>query len=308
MDLRQLQALVAVVDHGGFTAAAATLHTVQSNISGHIARLERELGAPLVDRRTGTPTPEGAVVVERARRIQSELDAITADVHSLRDEVTGTARIGLIGTTARWLVPPLVEEMARRHPRVTVEVVDATTPSLLLQLASTAIDLAVVTIPVEAPGVATRPLFDEERVLACPSDHPLARIDHPTLADLDGVPLIVEPRGRQFREVLVQRFDEEGLHLAVKAEVDGTRLVASLAFEGFGAALLPASAVSYRPELGWHVAPFEGLPRRSVGVATRRQGLLSAPALALSAVLRDVVDERALHQPGVHPHHPTDQR
>ena len=308
MDLRQLEILLAIVDHGGFTAAADALHTVQSNVSGHLARLEGELGAELIDRRSGTPTPEGSIVVERARRIQAELDAITADVHSLRDEVTGVARIGLIGTTARWLVPPLVEEMILRHPRVTVEVVDATTASLLLQLTSTAIDLAVVTIPVEATGVTTEPLFDEDRVLACPSDHPLARIEHPTLADLDGVPLIVEPRDRPFRELLDQRFADEGLRLAVRAEVDGTRLVASLAFEGFGAALLPASAVSNRPDLGWHVAHFDGLPRRSVGVATRRQGLLSAPALALATVLRDVVAQRAPDQPGVHPHHPIDDR
>lgn len=305
MDLRQLQLLLAVVDHGGFTAAAQSLHTVQSNVSGHVGRLERELGVELVDRRTGRPTPEGAVVVERTRRILSELDAMAADVHSLRDVVTGHARIGLIGTTARWLVPALVEEMARRHPRVAVEVIDATTASLLLQLSSTAIDLAVVTLPVDDPSVLTEPLFTEERVLATPSDHPLARLERPTLADLDGVPLIVEPRGRPFREVLDRAFADAGLTLAVKAEVDGTRLVASLAFEGFGAALLPASAVSNRPDLGWHVAPFDGLPQRSVGVASRRQGLLSAPALALDAVLRDVVAERATRQPGVHPHRPS---
>ncbi len=75
MDLRQLAALVAIADHGSFSAAAKALFTVQSNVSGHIARLERELGATLVDRQRGGLTDEGVLVVEHARRIQRELDA-----------------------------------------------------------------------------------------------------------------------------------------------------------------------------------------------------------------------------------------
>ena len=89
MDLRQLAALVAVADPGSFSAAARALHTVQSNVSTHVARLERELGVTLVDRTGGWLTEEGEAVVRRARRMQAELDALDADVASLRDEVTG---------------------------------------------------------------------------------------------------------------------------------------------------------------------------------------------------------------------------
>jgi LysR family hydrogen peroxide-inducible transcriptional activator len=99
-------------------------------------------------------------------------------------------------------------------------------------------------------------------------------------------------------------FAERDYTLKVKAEVDGTRLMASLAFEGFGAAILPASAVSARSDLGWHTAPVEGLPGRAVGLATRRQALLSAPARALADVLRDVVSSRGERQPGIHPASP----
>src|SRR5262245_18577438 len=117
MDLRQLGALVAVADHGSFSAAARSLHTVQSNVSTHVARLERELGATLVDRATGSLTPEGEIVVSRARRVQAELEALSDDVASLHAEVSGSVRVGVIGTTARWLVPQLVVEMEARHPK-----------------------------------------------------------------------------------------------------------------------------------------------------------------------------------------------
>ena len=78
MDLRQLAALTAVADHRSFSAAARALHTVQSNVSTHVARLERELGAVFVDRTTGLLTEAGELVVARARRIQAELDALGA--------------------------------------------------------------------------------------------------------------------------------------------------------------------------------------------------------------------------------------
>src|SRR3954466_981325 len=112
MDLRQLGALVAVADHRSFSAAARALHTVQSNISTHVARLERELGVTLVERATGKLTPEGQAVVRRARRVQLKGEALVADVAAVNSEITGVTGIGVIGTTARWLVPPLLEAMA----------------------------------------------------------------------------------------------------------------------------------------------------------------------------------------------------
>ena len=58
MDVRQLETLVAVADHGSFSAAARSLYTVQSNVSAHIARLERDLGVQLVDRDRGGLTDD----------------------------------------------------------------------------------------------------------------------------------------------------------------------------------------------------------------------------------------------------------
>ena len=108
MELRQLSAIVGIADHGSFSAAADALQTVQSNISAHVKKLERELGCELVDRSTGQLTEAGEIVVARSRRVQAELDAMLSDVVALTREVAGTVRIGIIGTTARWLVPQLL--------------------------------------------------------------------------------------------------------------------------------------------------------------------------------------------------------
>ena len=174
MDLRQLAALTAVAETGSFSAAARRLHTVQSNVSTHVARLEAELGAVLVDRATGTMTDEGEVVVARARRIHHELDSLRADVDSMLHEVSGAVRLGCIGTVGRWLVPRLLEGIAEQHPQVHVVVVDATTTSLQPQLVAETLDLAIVNLPVGTTELATEPLFDEDRIILAPLDHPLA--------------------------------------------------------------------------------------------------------------------------------------
>jgi DNA-binding transcriptional LysR family regulator len=301
MDLRQLAALVAVADSGSFSAAARSLHTVQSNVSTHIARLERELGATLVDRSSGELTEEGAAVVDRARHIHGELDAIIADVAALRDEVAGHVRLGCIGTVGRWLVPVLLEELANRHPKVEVVVVDATTNSLIPQLLIDRLDLAVVNLPVPDPEVATEVLFDEDRIVVAPNDHPLAGHEAVTLEELARYPLLLEPAGTSFRDELDQEVAKAGLALHPKAEVDGLRLIASLAFEGFGAAIVPATAAPRWLEGQWRRVSVDGLAQRTVGVARRRRGRLSAPARAVHDTLRDVVAREGTDMAGVHP-------
>ena len=117
MDVRQLAALVAIADHGTFSAAARALFTVQSNVSSHVARLEKELGTELVDRAHGGLTDDGARVVERARRVLRELDDIAAEMAQRDGDVVGDVRLGMLGTTARWLLPRLSPRCRRATRR-----------------------------------------------------------------------------------------------------------------------------------------------------------------------------------------------
>ena len=130
-------------------------------------------------------------------------------------------------------------------------------------------------------------LRPEDRVLVAPPDHPLAQVDPLTLADLGAHPLLLEPVGTSFRDELDAEAAAAGVTLIPQAEVDGMRLLASLAHEGYGAAVLPFTAVASWREGEWTVAGVDGLSPRSVGLARRRRGLLSAPARAGSAVLHN---------------------
>jgi molybdate transport repressor ModE-like protein len=300
MDLRQLTTLVAIADHGSFSAAARALYTVQSNVSGHIARLERELGVVLVDRQRGGLTDEGVIVVEKARRVLHELDDITAEMASRGDEVRGDSRLGVLGTTARWLLPTMLGQLHRQHPGVHVTVHEGNTTTLIPRLVAQQIDAAIVHLPVDDPEVTVEPLFAEDLVLLVHTKHHLSPFDTLPLVALAGEPLMLPPTGTALRRVIDRAASGVGVELQAQVEIDGVRLLTSLAFEGFGAAIVPATAVPRWLRGDFKRIAIPELPRRVVGWVQRRRPVPGSPTRALLGVLREVVATQGEKQPGVY--------
>ena len=302
MDIRQLTALLAVADHGTFSAAAEALHTVQSNISTHVAHLERELGVALIDRARGGPTEAGQAVVDRARRITHELSSIEADVASLGAEVSGSVRLGVIGTTGRLITPILFERMGTEHPKVRVVIIDATTTSLVPQVARAELDLAVVNLPVADPRrrrrAAVRRGPGADRTHGTPARGGPRR---PARRSWRSTSSCSNRLGPGFRDELDSAATAAGLELRPRAEVDGMRLLTSLAIGGYGAAILPVSAVPLDRMDSWRRVTLEGIPRREVGLCRDRRGMPSAPAVVLAELIRIVVAETAADLDGLHP-------
>ena len=300
MDFRQLSHLMAVADHGSFSAAARALHTVQSNVSTHVARLEKELGTVLVDRRTMQPTPEGQAVIERARRIGTEIQAISDDILSMRDEVGGLVQIGCIGTTASWMVTPLLERLRASYPALHPVLVDASSKMLTPHVLNGELDMAVVNAPVVNAGLETEPLFDEERIVVAPPQHALAHRETITVGELAEHELMLTPAGTTFRDAVDEELTEVGVELRAIAEVDGLRLLASLAYQGHAPALLPASAASGYADGEWTLVRVEGLSRRSVALVRNKRTTPSLPARASREMIREVIREIGPDQPGIH--------
>jgi len=301
MDRKQLKAFVAVVELHSFSAAARSLDTVQSNVSAHVSRLEKELGVTLIDRATTQPTDEGRAVLSRARQIEAEFQALDSDVASLRDQVSGTVRLGSIGTIARWLIPLLLSELAVEYPQVSVLVLDATTSSLVLNLLSGAVDLAIVNLPLDDVELKVDPLFREDRVLIAPNTHPLSQYESVTLHELVHHELLLESPGSPFRIQLEQVAEEEGVRLRPKAQFDGMRLLASLVFSGFGAGIVPASAAPEGLGGDWRRVPISGAVGRSVGLGVRRRGFPSAAQRAVADSIRTVIARQAEGPSGIYP-------
>lgn len=300
MDLRQLAALVAIADHGTFSAAARALFTVQSNVSGHINRLEKELGVVLIDRLRGGLTDEGGQVVERARRVLRELDDMTADMASRGDSVKGPARLGVIGTTARWLMPQLLPGLQAVHPLVHLTIYEGSTTNLISRLSAGHLDAAVVHLPVDDPDLAVEPLFAEDLIVLVHNSHQWAQEGEISLKRVARERILLPPKGTAMRRMLDKAAAGVGASLRPQAEIDGVRLLASLAMEGFGAAIVPSTAVPR-----WLTGEFTRvhvpeLPRRVVGWTHRRRPLPSAPSRAVLRVVRTILETNTDAQPGIY--------
>lgn len=301
MDLRQLRALLAVAEHNSFSAAAHALHTVQSNISTHVARLEREVGAGLIDRKRNELTNEGMIVANRARRIIVELRAIEDDLTSLHDELSGSVRIGIIGTAARWVIPNLLNAISQEHPRINLRIMEATTTTLVPHLLNGHLDIALVSIPVVDPDIDTEPLFLEDRIVVAPLDHPLADYRRVTISDLADHKILLPSKGTTFRDEIDADARRAQIDLSAKAEVDGLQLLASLAFQGFAPALVPSSAAPKWLQGNFQRIPVDGLSRRAVGLAVRRRFAPSAPTRAVAQLIQNVVAAVGSDQGGLTP-------
>lgn len=287
IELRQLKALLAIEDFKSFSQAAINLGTVQSNISAHLSRLEDSVGAILVDRRTGVLTNEGQAVAMRARRLLSELEAIDSDISALKNDVRGRVRVGMLGTVARWFVPAIVSELGERHPNLKIEISEGTASTLEARVHSNAFEFAVMTRPTNTDELNYRAFFEEPLVLIAGIDHYLAGRKSITLSDLDSEPLLLPPKGTQFRDHVDLVASQSGVVLTPKAEIDGIRLLASMAFDGFAPTIAPATSIPAFMIGKLAIVPVEGLSPRRVGLARRKKAAHSAGATTVLALLEE---------------------
>lgn len=300
MDLKQLASLVAIADHGSFSAAARALFTVQSNVSAHIARLESELGVNLIDRGSGSLTDDGAIVVERARRVLREVEDIAAEVGAPDSDIAGESRVGVIGTTARWLMPQLLTRLGENYPDVHPIVFEGSTSALVPRLLAGELDGALLHLPVDEPEFSVEPLFAEDMLLVVPASHPLADRTELSLRALADQPVLLPPRSAVLRRMIDRAATAAGVTLRAQAEIDGVRLLASLAFEGFGPAIVPATATPQWLRGEFHRIVIPELPRRVVGWAQRRRPTASPATRAVLDECRRLVSEKGASQQGVH--------
>ncbi len=114
-------------------------------------------------------------------------------------------------------------------------------------------------------------------MLVVPVGHPLAEITDLSMADLDGVPLLLPATGTAFRNEVEKGAADAGITLVAKADLDGVRLIASLTFDGYGPAILPATAVPAAMQDRWRRISVAGLPRRHVGRGRPPPGAAERP-------------------------------
>ena len=179
-------------------------------------------------------------------------------------------------------------------------VLDAPTTSLVPLLIQNRLDLAVVTLPVDDPDIETEDLFSEDRVVIAPDSHELAGRDRIDLTELAQHEVLLPPRGTAFRDEVDTDARRVHVELRSRAEIDGLRLLAALAFSGFAPALLPASAAHGVTQGAWRSVKVDRLSGRVVGLARNRRIVPAAAPRAVGETIGWIVQQEAAALPHIH--------
>ncbi|MEV6607009.1 LysR family transcriptional regulator [Kutzneria sp. NPDC051319] len=301
VELRHLVALAAVGRHASFSRAAEELGYTQSAVSQQIARLERLVGQPLVERPGGPRpvrlTPAGEVLLRHAEAIRARLTSAAADLDALAGGTSGTLRVGCYQSVGVRILPRVLREFRARWPAVRVELTENEDDGWLLQQVERGeLDVTFVVLPLPDGPFAVMELLADPYVVAVRPDSPLGRDGGPvSLRDLATQPLISYARMRDVHAI-ENRLGDPALRdqIVFRSHHNGTIL--GLAAEGVGAAVISWLSVDpHRP--GLRVVPIAGVSPRVVAIAWHRDRYQLPAAAAFADLARTVaLTERSLMQ------------
>lgn len=278
--LLQLKAFLAVADQGGFTAAGRQLGLSQPAVSRAVARLEDELGSPLLVREHDriVLNDAGRRALRHAREAVHRLEQMRAEV-SAAGQITGTLRIASLPFTTELLIAPQLQTFAQHHPRVEIRVLEGGEPEIRDWLDQGAAEAGVVSLP--AKGLATAFLSAQDMVAVVPLDHRLATYDSISYADLAKEPFILSSGG--CAPIFMSVAHECGVEFDVAFEARDMTAVLEIVRAGLGVSILPAAAVS---------GPSSGIAARPLVPGTTRD-LAVAVSASAGPVARAFLDQIA---------------
>lgn len=241
--LRQLRYFEAAARLGHFGKAAEECAVSQPALSMQIREFEETLGATLFERRPGEVvlTSLGHEIAQHASKILLAANDLAAIAKHRSKVLSGPLSLGIIPTLAPYILPRLLNHLAKHYPALKLELREAQTKAMLQELARGELDLVMAAIPNDAPDLEERHLFDDRFLLAASSDAASkARVDPETL---DPARLILLEEGHCLRDqALSFCSNERGV---TKAGLGATSLstVMQMVANGYGATFIPEIAV-----------------------------------------------------------------
>lgn len=241
INLDQLQTLITVADLGSFSAAAQALHLAQPTVSLHVSELESRLGVPLMLRgaRRVRPTPAGAELIERGRRVLREVDEAVDAAQRRHAGLEGRVRLGVSTTSIVVdLLPPVFKLLGQRYPGIEVSPLFIGSDASAAGLQAGTVDVALVSLPQPAlPGVRFTPWARHEMQALVPSQWPSPKRATPEW--LAQRPLIMNEPGSRMYALTMEWFGRAGFAPRPRIEHNYDVAMRGLVEAGYGAALLP---------------------------------------------------------------------
>jgi len=282
MTHNELRYIVAVARERHFGRAAEACCISQPTLSLAVKKLEDELGVSLFERGMGevTVTAVGQQVIERAQRVLEETDGIKRLAREGRDPLVGVLRLGAIYTIGPYLLPRLIPQISEQAPEMPLVIEENFTSVLSERLKRGNLDVIVISLPFDEPGVLTRAIYDEPFVVLLPDHHPWSGQASVTADQLGDEDVLLLGPGHCFRDQVlavcpdcVESTTGGGSSLQQRLEGGSLETIRYMVASGVGITVLPCSAATADrfAEPLVRVLPFAGEPpRRRVALAWRK--------------------------------------
>ncbi len=296
MNLRQLQYFVRIVECGSLAKASRQLYIAQPALSQQLAKLEEEVGKPLLLRSSKgvTPTANGAALLHHARFLLRQFEQTLTIARQEPGSIQGMVSVGLASTTLSALGGPLMRRVREQYPGIVLNVVEGLSGHIAQMMRLSQLDMAILFSRDAAPDLPSEALLEEDLFLMLPRESALlpARRRQVTCEEIAQLPLILPTSIHGLRRRIAHEFEQRNLPLQVVAEIDSLSLLMLCVKDGLGVTIKPMSAVMmedrWREEMRCLPIADAHLRRPNYLFSTEAERM-SPAALAVHETLRQTV-------------------
>jgi DNA-binding transcriptional LysR family regulator len=290
-DLAELQAFSAVANLGSFRAAAQSIALSQPAFSRRIDKLEAALGVRLLDRSTRrvSLTAVGRDFARKVQTVLDDLDTMLLGVEELASTRTGLVTIACVPSATRYFLPQVLRRFHARYPRIRIRIHDAHASEVLSVVAQGEADFGLNFTGHHDHDIEFTPLLQERFVLACRSDHPLAKKRSVKWSELCACDYLSVGKSSGNRLLLDRALAGVSDKPQIVFEARHVQTLLGLVEEGLGVAAVPQLAM---PRKGQSL--LVGVPlvapavERELGLITRRGRSLAPAAAQLHAFIKEM--------------------
>ena len=278
MELRELKSFCTVARLRSITKASDHLNLGQPAVTGHIKRLENELGTELFDRlkRPIRLTVAGDGLFKLAEPLVEAIDNLTTTLSNAEQD--GPVRVASTFDIISHALRRAVQSFLSQHPHTHLKVRAGSWRQVLEMVTDKQVDLGLVPGPGNGVEFDFHALFPYERVLIAPLGHPILDSPITSLDEIARWPLILRGEGTSTRSILETEFRRKGLAFEIVIELDSIDMIKSYVGSGLGISVGPKMAIE--PEDEQHLGIIDLthlLPVEQAGVVTLRGKNLTPP-------------------------------
>ena len=274
MTLTELQYIVAVAQERHFGRAAQRVLVTQPALSLAIKKLEDELGTTIFERRRNRIelTALGERIVHQAQSVLEEAEQIKIIAAQGKDQLNGLLRLGVIATVGPYILPDLVPLLNARAPKMPLELEENLTQNLVGMLKNGKLDIIMIALPFEEPGLLSSALYDEPFQAVVPAGHKWQKKKILDSCQLSSEKVLLPHAGHCFRQQVLDACPELSRSDAESRQGNSLETIRQMVVSGFGITVMPCSALTpkYQNTRLIAIKLADPVPGRRIGLAWRR--------------------------------------